>query len=154
MIEIKSKKMKAVLFLVVGLGAGIYSFNLYSTATESESWPTVKGDIIDSGANRVHKVQTGKSKWEAHVNYKYSVNEMEYENDRVKFGVDLSYDSYQLALKSISGYPSGGRVPVYYDPINPQNSTLEIGVSFFTYLGFGFSALIIMIGLGFLISKD
>lgn len=154
MYEIKSKKGKAALFIIIGIGAVIYSFMTYFDAAESEDWPSVRGEIIDSGADHVNKMTTDKSKWkwEPHVEYSYEVNGVTYKNDRIRLGFgSLSYDNYNMALRSISNYPEGGWADVYYDPAYPQSSTLEVGVSLYTYLGFVIGIVSIIVGVMFLL---
>ena len=154
MYELKSKKGKAALFVFIGLGAGIFCFMTYSDAAESEEWPSVKGEIIKSGAKHVNKMTTDKSKWkwEPEVAYRYEVAGNVFENNRIRMGIgSLSYDSHHLATRSISDYPEGGKVLVYYDPHYPQSSTLEKGVSIYVYLGFVISLVAIVAGVLFLL---
>lgn len=154
MYMIQSSLGKALLFLGMGIAAGVYSIFAYQTATESESWPSTTGEITLSKVDMDHNVTTGnnKTKWKPRVKYSYEVNASLFENDRIGIGIgDMNYKTRNQAQRAISQYPAGKKVQVYYDPANPQTSALETGVTMFTYLGFFMSIILILAGLKFLL---
>ncbi len=138
----------ALLFLVVfggvGIGLGIWGWGVLTNARASEAWPTVEGRVVRSDIDEQFD-EEGDS-YVPQIDYEYTVDGLEYENDRVRFGQN-SYSSRRRAEEETGRYPVGRRVEVYYEPGNPENSVLEPGASLGSYLGVSLGAMFLVIGL-------
>jgi uncharacterized protein DUF3592 len=99
---------------------------------ESKSWVQTQGVISQS---QWVPRRGGNS---AQINYKYSVNGQSYEGNNILPGLNqYSQPEQEAKLKQ---YPAGATVTVFYDPSDPQESSLEVGViteSMFLNFGLG-----------------
>ena len=66
-------------------------------------------------------------------------------SDRFSFG---SYGSSnrEHADSIVAEFPAGKKVPVFYDPENPESAVLETGGTFFTYLPIGIGGIFVLVG--------
>jgi hypothetical protein len=98
--------------------AGFGLFLLYFQTTEliqcrqSVSWPVTTGTL---------SVRSGPYRKE--LSYQYSVVGTLYHSERVVFG-ELGNQHRSQEWNSMTERPDGAAVTVYYDPANPQKSTL------------------------------
>ena len=108
---------------------------------ESRNWPRTQGTITYSGVLKSthrdsnHRTQTT---YIPKVSYRYQVKGRKYTGDRIEFGVGESGGSMKSAQKVKDRYPSGKKVPVYYNPQDPKYAILEAGFtwrSVFLFLG-------------------
>jgi hypothetical protein len=100
----------SVLFLF-GLVLGFMSLR-------SMNYRRTDGKIIQSEVTG-----SGKSR-KTTIRYLYTVNERNYDNDRVSYALNLMRENELLA-----SYPVGKTVPVYYSITDPSYSVLEKGFS-------------------------
>lgn len=139
----------ALLFLVVfggvGIGLGIWGWGVLTNARTSEAWPTVEGRVVRSEVDHSTDSEGGDS-YLPQIDYTYTLDGMQYENDRVRFG-ENSYSFRRQAEAEVERYPVGRRVDVYYEPGNPENSVLEPGATLGSYLGVCLGAMFLGIGL-------
>lgn len=139
----------ALLFLVVfgavGIGLGIWGWGVLTNARVSEGWPTVEGRVVRSEVDHSTDAEGGDS-YTPEIEYEYTVDGLEYENNRVRFG-ENSYSSRRRAEEETGRYPVGRRVEVYYEPGDPDNSVLEPGATLGSYLGVVMGAMFLGIGL-------
>ena len=98
----------------------------------SESWPSVPGKILHSEIAE-HTSRSGQGKttksdtdYEVKVRYSYEVQGRSLEGNRLRFA-SWSHDERSAASKELKRYPKGKEVTVYYDPENPENTTLIKG---------------------------
>lgn len=92
---------------------------LWQNAARSKSWATTMGQIIKSTL-----LKTGaRNSWRPDVAYRYRANGVEHIGHRIAF----DYFDYSLreAQAKVERYSINASVPVYYDPEQPQESTLE-----------------------------
>lgn len=80
----------------------------------SESWPNVQGEVI-SERHRLRKNRYS-------IFYAYEVDGVRYENSRVNFQNDKASKK-----EMVERYDKGARLPVYYDPQDPDESVLVPG---------------------------
>jgi hypothetical protein len=100
-------------FLFVGTS------QLYATQ-ESKTWPHTKGVITESWWKSGHKSSC------AVIKYKYSVGGQVFEGSNILPGRNEFLPSEEK--EKLRQYPTGANVDVFYDPLDPQNSCLEVGV--------------------------
>jgi hypothetical protein len=139
----------ALLFLVVfggvGIGLGIWGWNVLTDARASESWPTTEGQVISSEVDHSSDAEGGDS-YQPQISYRYEVDDQTYEADRIRFGQN-SYSSSRQAEAEANRYPVGRQVEVFYEPGRPENAVLEPGASMGSYLGLGLGGTFLTIGL-------
>lgn len=108
---------------------------------EIAQWPTVQGTIVES------KV-VGDRAFRPDVDYVYTVDGNEYSGTSYLnlpgFGGRTS--RFDAAEKLVNQYPKGSSVTVYYNPENPQQSTLLPKPSYSHYLALTTSALLFLVG--------
>ncbi len=114
-----------VALLVGSLATEVYTIGVFSQAVAAKSWPTTEGAIETS--MMVRKLNGLKETFEAVIRYRYSVEGVEFESSSVRSRGTGS--AYQFDIDAVlEKFPVGARVPVYFDPANPQQSYLEVGV--------------------------
>jgi len=95
---------------------------------ESRDWPGTTGRVIfvHIEARQSHHTDGGYSTaYYPVVVYEYQVNGMRFQNNRIGFGGEVGMGLYSMVQKKMVKYPVGGLIPVYYNPINPQDAVLE-----------------------------
>ena len=111
--------------LLLGLGASAWGVWEIASGLASNSWPTARGRIIESGVVEVPQ-QYGYT-YHAVIRYRYEVGGRQYVGKRVSFhGSPMAQpQSRQLAAR----YSVGSGVTVYYAPNHPGDAVLEPGMS-------------------------
>ncbi|MES2091849.1 MAG: DUF3592 domain-containing protein [Pseudomonadota bacterium] len=109
---------------------GALAWRAYQISRASPQWPTTEGEMLQSRPRSLHDSGDGAGtpshEWDVDVLYRYSVNGIEYKNNRLQvFG--RRYFSEQEALATLAPFPVGGKVKVFYDPGKPQSSVLIAG---------------------------
>lgn len=114
--------------MFIGLGFGCvatYSFykhfQVWQNARRSKTWPDCPGrvssaQIVWQGVRNAHPQPT--------IEYNYQVNDSEYQGKRIAFTYAPAYTREEVEAL-IERYAKGSTVTVYYDPAQPQESTLE-----------------------------
>ena len=97
-------------------------------ALASRRWPSARGRVTRSAVVPGRRDQAGYS-----VHYQYEVGGQIYKADRVRFGGAIS-SNRGVAQDTVSRYPDGGAVTVYYHPRRPSIATLERRASGFLWL--------------------
>jgi hypothetical protein len=121
-------------FAAGGLAGFIWCLVMISRCIDSEGWPRVDCDILES------QVQfSGKGRYWPKIKYKYSVNGLPYEGNAVRFGGPPTWKP--TAEKICRKYSTGATARVSIDPEMPERSVLIPGISFELIV-----ALIVMIG--------
>ena len=118
-------------------------------ALDSESWPSVEGEILESKLER--SKSDGATKYRANVNYIYEIAEKEFTGKKIGFSA-LATKSYTQKL--IERYPVGENVEVYYNPENHSDSVLLPGLNFVLILGPTIGIIIISLSAILMIFKD
>lgn len=114
------------IIILVGLGIFLYRRSQQGSAAKqaAQSWPSTMGTVLMSSVQSKH---TGKS----HsiypvVVYQYTVNGKGYQSQTIKAGEQFfNVRIIGQAQETVSRYPIGAQVLVYYNPANPQESALE-----------------------------
>ena len=143
---LKGESDKNLVILVLAMfAAGIFLMALggyeIKGSQESRNWPSTRGTITYSGVHKsIHTDSNHRTKttYIPKVAYRYQVKGRQYTGDRIEFGVGESGGSMKSAQKIMGRYPSGKKVPVYYNPQDPKYGILEAGFtwrSIFAFLG-------------------
>ncbi len=80
--------------------------------------------------------------YKARVEYLYEVDGREHRGDTICIGGTLHTSLKRHAEQRCARYPLGGRVEVFYDPMQPETSCLEktgAGGELLFYLGWAFA---------------
>jgi hypothetical protein len=92
-------------------------------AIASYEWPTVEGVIVSSEVS-----STGLDEYFCtDIRYQYVVNGIEYVSTRVEVQ-DVCTNSRNTARSTVSRYPSGKIVELYYNPTKPTFAVLVPGL--------------------------
>lgn len=133
-----------LLFVAIGAGVGFYIGKpILDNARASESWPTAPGRITESELERYR--DDGKTMYTALVVYEYSVGNQQWEGDSVWFG-QYSSSSRSEINRTVTQYPVGRTVDVYYQPDDPANSVLQPGATTSSYIVFSIGMVFLAIG--------
>jgi uncharacterized membrane protein YbaN (DUF454 family) len=131
-------------FLLIALALFARGWMHYKKSLARTDWPVAAGEIISS---EVKASQTDNSaNYFPMIHYRYKVNLVEYESNVVRLSESVLVGTGRnLAQTRVDKYPAGQAVNVYYDPEQPEKSTLETemsysGISFYGVLGLGFLA--------------
>ena len=152
-----------VVVFIAGYGMLVGGFYLVAKEHVSKHWPTTQGRIIASKVVAVQSFDSGDEPV-PNVRYKYSVDGHKFQGDKISLTSKSPFSwksvtktlretqSYSSAEKIIKRYPIGSKVLVYYNPRNPKESVLQLGVeSWIVFFFFFVSAVFIGLGLlGFL----
>lgn len=121
-------------------------------ATKSQQWPSAEGSITLSEMATNYDSQDGSVTYSAKVLYAYSVDGAEHMGSTVAFG-DYGSSDPGHAGGIVSRYPAGSMALVYYDPADPNNSVLEPGATWKSFVGVIAGIVFFAIGiLGFVVS--
>jgi hypothetical protein len=126
-----------IFFLIFGLFwtaiVGVFdAFVGYNTCRQirSESFPTVGGTILSSEISSYQSTDSDGHTTTQHkpeITFSYEVNSTTYTGSVYRFGAFSSSDR-DYAEGVVAGYPEGAEVEVYYNPADPSEAVLEVGV--------------------------
>jgi Protein of unknown function (DUF3592) len=136
-------KFQTIIGTVVGLvfmavGGFIFSpaYKELKNAQDSLNWPTTDGVVISSEIKE--STNENSTTYSANARYKYSIGEKSYSSDQVSFG-QYSSSNPEYAQSIVQRYLAGQKVKVHFNPTNPNNSVLEPGASWVSYMPLGIS---------------
>ena len=133
-----------IVFFLIGAGliwiswvVGKADFNA------SRTWKQGPGQVVFS------KTVKQAGGWEPVVRYRYDVNGKSYESGNRNTSGGWGTQDAGAADMILSDHPKGSAVTVYYNPANPGEAAIEVGVGMthiiFALIGLGFVALAIFI---------
>ena len=135
-----------LIFTGIGVGVGWFiGWPTLQDAKASESWPSVKGKVIESELVRSRN-KDNKSSYSADVIYEFTVDGEEFEGDNVWFGQYGSSNRSEMQ-KIVTEYPVGKEVDVYYKPDDPNESVLQPGAFTSSYMLLIFGGIFAGVGL-------
>ena len=100
--------------ILMAAGAVLSFLSLRSLNYRQTTGKIIQSDVQGSGKSR-----------KLTIRYLYTVNNINYDNDRVSYALDLMREQELL-----STYTVGRTVPVYYSITDPSSAVLEKGFSF------------------------
>lgn len=129
-----------IIFMVIGSFLSFIGYQQLKNAHDSLKWSITNGIILSSEIEK-HEDSEHSTNYEAYVRYEYNVGGKHYLSNQVSFGQYGSNDP-EHARSIVRQYEKGEKISVHFNPSNPNESILEPGVSFGTFiplgLGFGF----------------
>lgn len=122
-------KYSGILIFIILNGLGFLSLRralrVRQKSKVAQTWPTTDATILESAL----KEEPARSAigninlaYVLQVKYEYSVDAKIYQGDRVSFGVPAF--NYITGSNILENYEEGTKVPVSYNPENPQESVL------------------------------
>jgi hypothetical protein len=139
----EGRRWVSVGILIFGVVIALWGVRSVYFALASKNWPTTEGTVV----SQEYVTKQEDRGWRGtrsfyHVSYTYSVENVAYTSDNVRFGLQiLSVFFSAVEEKHAAHYPTGRKVTVYYHPQRPGVSVLEPGHDFQSVLMslFGFS---------------
>jgi hypothetical protein len=126
MLENLMSILMGLLMIAFGLFCGVNAVNLiynhikvWQAAKRSKTWLSTDGQVVETALKH-----TGRFAWTPTITYTYHVNGVEYKGSRLAFDYFNSY-SLREANEIMERYPVKISVKVFYDPEQPQESTLQ-----------------------------
>lgn len=151
MTEVLNLEINEIISLIVfilGVALLIQSLRWYFKSNETLRWLSTKGQIIEAENKVYHSRNTGGYTYNALIEYKYWINDQEYQSSRIYFGSSLSTSSKKEKSERLTReYPFGKEVTVFYDPMNKNSSVLEKGVHSEVKTGIALSLILIIVGI-------
>ena len=137
-------KVKEIIGLgILGVGSAVFFFcflkSLFKEMTNN-SWSSTNADI--TSLDIVKKGGHGNYRYEPELKYQYSVNGKIFETD--SSSLFIGYPTRGLAEKAVENYRNTKSVIVYFNPSNPSENTLQLGITKSSVFGLIASGLIMV----------
>ena len=135
------------LFIVIGvvaIGCGAWTL---LRSMRCARWPTAEA-VIESAEMGRHSGNDDGDTYSADISYQYQVAGVHYEGTRLAFGEMTASPEYAQGI--LKRYPVGKKVPVHYDPRNPELAVLETGLHGGTGIAFAVGTVFVLFGWMFL----
>jgi hypothetical protein len=114
---------------------------------ESVSYPAITGRITGSEI-KTHRGSKGGISYSAYVSYTYQVGQQLLYGDRLRYTIGFASASYAAAQRIVANYPPGSIQTIFYNPHNPWDSLLSVGLSGQDFVGLLFLTPFNMLMLG------
>jgi hypothetical protein len=92
----------------------------------SQHWPTAQGRVASSEVV-VESDSEGGTSYTPKIRYSYSVDGVNHQNDRIRYGFSIS--GKRAARAAVEMYPRGNAVTVHYNPQTPSQVVLDTTVT-------------------------
>ena len=115
--------MNLLLALVIMAGGLIFVFGEHSasrTLDRVQSWPETEGEVISFSLTRSYL-----GDFFASIQYSYEIGGRKYSGDTIRPGGRMNFRSKRLAMELESRYRAGVRVPVFYNPDEPEECCID-----------------------------
>ena len=116
-----------------------------SLGIDSESWPTVQGEVTERGVESTAGNRGGRL-YAPLIRYRFSYQGENYVCDNIKIGGLISSNIRNIALNAINQYHTNQTVIVSVCPEDPTKSVLQAGISKTTYFVIGVGLIFFSIG--------
>jgi hypothetical protein len=123
-------------FSLFALFTALIGRSIAKQAGATRGWAQTTGRIVSSETeefrarsdiNSPGKAAVGpyRSQYRQRINYSYQVGGLDFASDRVAFGGRTRGTVASIETGSVTRYPAGSSVTVFYDPANPSQAVLE-----------------------------
>jgi hypothetical protein len=143
----RGPRMFLWLFMVIGVVAIGCSAWTMLRSIQCAHWPTAEA-VIQSADMARHSADKGGDTYSANLSYEYQVAGVRYQGTRLAFGAMTASPEYAQGI--LQRYPVGKKVPVHYDPANPELAVLETGLHGGTGIGFAVGTVFVLMAAMFL----
>jgi len=97
----------------------------YCTAKQSTSWPSIRGNITVAKVVKVSAKRCSGDNFKVDVRYTYVVAGKSYRDSRLGFGPESCYT--EIGARNVVAAHPIGQTLVWYNPAQPDVSTLDAG---------------------------
>ncbi|MBD3270157.1 DUF3592 domain-containing protein, partial [Candidatus Peregrinibacteria bacterium] len=133
-----------ILFMIIGASTLYFSLGEVFSAYNSENWQNAPGKVIVSEV--VRDVDSdGDISYRTDVLYQYQVEGKQFTGNTIYFG-KMDNSNPGEANRIITDYPEGSEVKIYYDPDDPNISTLIPGINWEVFFLPGIFAMFFIMG--------
>ena len=117
------------LFLLGGLISLVMTIDM-KNAEASRTWPTTNGIVTKTSIGTKLRTRDGirVPVHKPNIEYKYRVDGLNYDGDRIQFGWPTSTQDRQEVEAFLQRYPRGKQAVVYYNAKNPKFTALQPGL--------------------------
>ncbi|WKA29751.1 DUF3592 domain-containing protein [Bradyrhizobium roseum] len=117
-----------------GLLIALFGLALQRRASLARKWPVVPGTIRSSGLEQFMSApseSSGRSQltFQSKVSFAYRFKDIEYVSEHASLSGTVSSTSRALMQRFARKYPTGAKVQVYVNPLDPSDAVLEPRVS-------------------------
>lgn len=95
------------------------------TALESQSWPSVRGRVVDAKVIRTANSSNSTISYSPSITYEYEVRGEHYRSSTLSFAGNMQPADSGYAQSVVSHYMTYPDVVVYYNPANPTQAALD-----------------------------
>lgn len=96
------------------------------TALESQSWPSVRGRVVDAKVIRTQSASNNASvTYSPAITYEYEVRGEHYRSSNLSFAGNMQPADSGYAQSVVSHYMTYPDMVVYYNPANPTQAALD-----------------------------
>ena len=131
-----------LILIITGAVMTVIDADEIAEGFHQRQWLHADGTIIESDISIERAI-------EPHITYQYSVDSISYTKTTnlfvPKFGNKRK--QFDVARETTHEYHPGQQIIVYYNPVNPQQSTLKPGVPWDIYGKVGFGMCLFILGL-------
>lgn len=137
------KVVSAIIFILVGAGIVWFANWSIKKSKAQQKWPTVNGTVISTKINETYTKK--KREYTPSVTYGYTVNGTQYTSNRISFAV-RQYQKRSKASSIVNRYRAGSQVVVHYNPLNPAEAVLKVGVNKIFYIIYAVGIILLIVG--------
>ena len=117
-----------------GFLIALFGLALHRQASLARKWPVVPGTIKSSGLEQFmsapsEPAERSQLTFQSKVSFAYRFNGIDYISQHASLGGKVSSTSRGLMERFARKYPTGAKVKVYVNPLNPSEAVLEPRVS-------------------------
>ena len=94
-------------------------------AWRSRYWTSTAARLVSSA---IHVIEGAPRQFRPHVRFRYSVEGIDYESSRIRFGAFDIYN-YRAAYDELFESLTTGKLRAFYDPRNPARACLTAGIN-------------------------
>ena len=129
---------------IVAVFLCVIAFQINRSIYAEKHFKITKGRVLSSGVES-HSSDDGTT-YSPNIKYSYTVNGKKYTNDDYELSDSSSSGSW--AHNVVRNHPAGKKIDVYYDPADPQDAALTIGIPEFAEIALLFLQPFVLVGLG------
>lgn len=135
-----------ILIVVFGVVSLIMALYLLIKSKESQNWYPTEGQVLKSSIEEVFLGYGTMPPFLTKVKYSYVVEGKTYESTRIYWGDLLKNALWWRNDNILAKYRRGTPVTVFYNPLRPQESVLQVGLHRSVMSFATFSVVLIIVG--------
>lgn len=144
-------------FCLFGGGVSMLAVRSMKRILATRSWPSVQGNVLSSYVEEHTWTKKGgaydHSSFNLLISYEYFIGAKRFHSDQAATQTGRSYGTREVAESQAAKSQVGSEIKVYYDPVNPAESTLTNKFSFKPFFGLLFGLTFLVLGVVTLISS-